>query len=367
MRKRIIISSLISIVTHLIINASANASEIYNKDGNRLDLYGKVDARHVFSDNKPEDGDETYIRMGFKGETKINDELDGYGQWEYNFNGNKSEGSDAQTGNATRLGLVGLTTKKYGSLEYGRSLGALYDTESYTDMMPIYGGNSWARNDNFMSKRSTGLITYRNQGLFDLVPNLGIAVQYQGKNERSDVTRSNGDGVAMSTQYSFNNGISISGSWGQSDRTDGQQADGQGGQASAWASAIKYDQNQIYLAAMYSETKNMTPYTNTLFASKTKNLELVTQYQFLNGLRPSVGFVISRGSNLAASGNSSETFTGGDENLLKYIEVGSNYYLNKNMVLYADYKINLLKDNVFTRTAGVSTSNSVGIGMVYQF
>ncbi len=27
---------------------SSNAAEIYNKNGNKLDLYGKVDARHTF-------------------------------------------------------------------------------------------------------------------------------------------------------------------------------------------------------------------------------------------------------------------------------------------------------------------------------
>ena len=44
----------------------------------------------------------------FKGETQINDQLTGYGQWEYNFQLNHSEGgSDAQTGNATRLGFAG--------------------------------------------------------------------------------------------------------------------------------------------------------------------------------------------------------------------------------------------------------------------
>ncbi len=51
----------------------ANAAEIYNKDGNKLDLYGKVDGLHYFSSDRSKDGDQSYIRMGFKGETQIND------------------------------------------------------------------------------------------------------------------------------------------------------------------------------------------------------------------------------------------------------------------------------------------------------
>ncbi|OCO54214.1 hypothetical protein AN686_0221065 [Serratia marcescens] len=31
------------------ITSFANAAEIYNKDGNKLDLYGRVSAKHVFS------------------------------------------------------------------------------------------------------------------------------------------------------------------------------------------------------------------------------------------------------------------------------------------------------------------------------
>lgn len=33
----------------ILVSGMANAAEIYNKDGNKLDLYGKVDARHQFS------------------------------------------------------------------------------------------------------------------------------------------------------------------------------------------------------------------------------------------------------------------------------------------------------------------------------
>jgi outer membrane pore protein F len=37
------------------------------------------------SDYGDNDGDQTYARIGFKGETQINDQLTGYGQWEYNM------------------------------------------------------------------------------------------------------------------------------------------------------------------------------------------------------------------------------------------------------------------------------------------
>ena len=67
-------------VPALLMASAANAAEIYNKNGNKLDLYGKVDGLHYFSDDASEDGDQTYVRFGLKGETQITSELTGYGQ-----------------------------------------------------------------------------------------------------------------------------------------------------------------------------------------------------------------------------------------------------------------------------------------------
>lgn len=47
------------LVPALLVAGAANAAEIYNKDGNKLDLYGKVDGLHYFSDDKGNDGDKT--------------------------------------------------------------------------------------------------------------------------------------------------------------------------------------------------------------------------------------------------------------------------------------------------------------------
>nr|MBA2816640.1 Porin OmpC [Candidatus Pantoea persica] len=66
----------------LVAAGSASAAEIYNKDGNKLDLFSKVDGLHYFSDNGGNYGDQSYLRFGFKGETQISEQLTGYGQWE---------------------------------------------------------------------------------------------------------------------------------------------------------------------------------------------------------------------------------------------------------------------------------------------
>ncbi len=103
----------------IVASVSVQAAEIYNKDGNKLDVYGKVKAMHYMSDNDSKDGDQSYIRFGFKGETQINDQLTGYGRWEAEFAGNKAESDTAQQ--KTRLAFAGLKYKDLGSFDYGRN------------------------------------------------------------------------------------------------------------------------------------------------------------------------------------------------------------------------------------------------------
>ncbi|HEY2451840.1 MAG TPA: porin OmpC [Scandinavium sp.] len=364
------IKALALVIPALLAVGVSHAAEIYNKDGNKLDLYGKVDARHTFSDAASQDGDATYIRLGFKGETQINDQLTGYGQWEYNVQANNTETSGNQAW--TRLGFAGLKFGNYGSFDYGRNYGVLYDVEAWTDVLPVFGGDSYTYSDNFMTGRANGVATYRNSDFFGLVDGLNFALQYQGANDdhmgegtynSREFTKANGDGFGISTTYEFAEGFSAGAAYSSSDRTT-QQSDyssALGDKAEAWTTGLKYDANNVYLAAMYAETRNMTPFGNGYIANKTQNIEMVAQYQFDFGLRPSIAYLQSKGKDLGAYS---------DKDLVKYIDLGTYYYFNKNMSAYVDYKINLLDgdDDFYNEKAsGINTDNVVGVGMVYQF
>ena len=350
------------LVPALLVAGAANAAEIYNKDGNKLDLYGKAVGLHYFSDYAGNDGDNTYARLGFKGETQINDQLTGYGQWEYEFKGNRSEaqGSD---GNKTRLAFAGLKFDEFGSFDYGRNYGVVYDVTSWTDVLPEFGGDTYG-SDNFLQSRANGVATYRNSDFFGLVDGLNFALQYQGKNDHDRAVRKqNGDGFSTAATYAFDNGIALSAGYSSSNRSVDQKADGNGDKAEAWATSAKYDANNIYAAVMYSQTYNMTPEEDNHFAGKTQNFEAVVQYQFDFGLRPSIGYVQTKGKDLQSRAG----FSGGDADLVKYIEVGTWYYFNKNMNVYAAYKFNQLDDNDYTKAAGVATDDQAAVGIVYQF
>ncbi|MEC4924496.1 porin, partial [Escherichia coli] len=159
-----------AVATAVLMAVSAQAAEIYNKDGNKLDLYGKVDGLHYFSSNKDENGDESYMRMGIKGETQINDDLTGYGHWEYQIQANTPENENHAW---TRLAFAGLKLSDYGSLDYGRNYGVVYDVTSWTDVLPEFGGDTYSA-DNFMQGRGNGFATYRNTDFFGLVDGLNF-------------------------------------------------------------------------------------------------------------------------------------------------------------------------------------------------
>ncbi|GLR10743.1 porin OmpC [Mixta theicola] len=366
--KRHILSLL---VPALLVAGSAGAAEIYNKDGNKLDLFGKVDGLHYFSDNDGSDGDQTYMRFGFKGETQVSEQLTGYGQWEYQVALNHSE-AEGSKDTFTRIGFAGLKFGDAGSFDYGRNYGVAYDIGAWTDVLPEFGGDTYGA-DNFMFQRANGVATYRNNNFFGLVDGWNFAVQYQGKNDSNpeeagnrNATAQNGDGWGLSTTYDLGNGLGLGAAMFQSDRTNYQNSGallGHGDKAEAYTGGLKYDANNIYLAAMYTRSYNATRFGDADqaaygFADKADNWELVAQYQFDFGLRPSLAYVTSRGTDIEGYGK---------QNLKKYIDVGATYYFNKNMSTYVDYQINLLDDNAFTDAAGINTDDVVALGLVYQF
>ncbi|AXD11246.1 phosphoporin PhoE [Salmonella enterica subsp. diarizonae] len=360
----------------------ADAAEVYNKDGNKLDLYGKVDGLHYFSKDKGDDGDQTYVRFGFKGETQINDQLTGYGQWEYNIQANHDEDNGTK-GNATRLAFAGLKFADFGSIDYGRNNGVIYDIGAWTDVLPEFGNDTYEEADRFMTGRANGLLTYHNTDFFGLVDGLNFSLQYQGKNggdgesnngKDREAKSQNGDGYGMSVTWEGDAGFGVGAAYSNSRRAKDQRSNeysSDGKRAEVWTGGLKYDANNIYLAATYAQTRNMQwadiaqdsrigtdlalNKDAGAFLSKTENYEIVAQYMLDFGLQPSIAYLQSKAK---------DTGKYGDIDLVKYVDVGATYNFNKNMSAYIDYKINLLKDD---NPAGLSTENIVATGLVYEF
>lgn len=178
-------------------------------------------------------------------------------------------------------------------------------------MLPEFGGDTYSA-DNFMQGRGNGFATYRNTDFFGLVDGLNFAVQYQGENggvsgenttnNGRGALRQNGNGVGGSITYEYD-GFSIGGAVSSSQRTWAQNHTGlmgTGNRAETYTGGLKYDANNVYLAAQYTQTYNATLAGNLGWANKAQNLELVAQYQFDFGLRPSLAFLQSKGKKLGS-------------------------------------------------------------------
>ncbi|MEX9938322.1 porin, partial [Providencia rettgeri] len=176
--------TVLAVVVPMMMIGSASAAEVYNKDGNKLDVYGKVDVRHYFADArnngnaKSQDGDDSRVRLGLKGDTQITDQLTGFGRFEWETKTNKNEGNND---NKNRLAYAGLKFQDFGSIDYGRNYGVIYDTNAWTDVLPLWGGDTMAQADTNMTQRNRNLLTYRNNNMFGYADGLSFALQYQGK------------------------------------------------------------------------------------------------------------------------------------------------------------------------------------------
>ncbi|MGP0940336.1 porin, partial [Serratia sp. CY74664] len=236
--------------------------------------------------------------------------------------------------------------------------------------LQIAGVGAYIKTDNFMNGRTNGVATYRNNNFFGLVDGLKFAVQYQGKNENDgrSASKANGDGWGLSSSYEIIDGLSVGAAYASSNRTTTQKAGtfGKGDKADIWAGGLKYDNNNVYLAATYSQSRNIAPISGTAtinnnatsvsgFANKAEGIELVAQYQFDFGLRPSLGYVQQKGKDIEGIG---------DVDLVKYFDVAATYYFNKNMSTYVEYKINQLDDD---NKLGLKNDDVVVVALTYQF
>ncbi|MGL9735462.1 MAG: porin [Symbiopectobacterium sp.] len=365
--------NILAVVIQALLAADAvNAAEVYNKDGNKLDLYGKVTAKHLFSDYKDENGDKSYARLGFKGETQINSDVTGYGRYEGEFAANNTECTDNSGKDVkTRYAFAGLKITDFGTIDYGRNTGIAYDSLAYTDVLPEWCGDQ-SKPDNFLTGRSTGVLTYRNKDFFGLVDGLNFGLQYQGANNSHTLnegngrklSRQNGDGWGTSVEYVSPVGVGIVADYAAVNRSNKRNATstGNGKKAEVWGTGLKYDANNIYVAAIYSELRNAsyvgsartgTPRTD--FADKTKIFEAVAQYNFDFGLTPSLGYVSAKAKDDTNNRNMYIT---------KYVSLGATYAFNKNFSVYSEYDINLIKD---TNAYGINDDDKVAVGVTYQF
>ena len=369
----------------LLVAAGANASiEVWNKDGNKVDFYGRVKAaNHITDRGQKDEGDDTSARLGMSGQTQITDGITGYGRWEYEAKAGKN--SD----NEVRYAFAGLNFGDLGSFDYGRNDGVLKAITAYTDVLPEFGGDA-ANNDwNVLSARTKAVATYRNNNFFGLSDDLSFALQYADNGDNSNtayqdpIRGESREAYGVNIEWRiFDTGLTAGAGYAQTSSSYNRQ--------STWATGIKYDNYNLYLGANYFQSKLRDSmefvwpdgYTRNV-DEKVRGFELVAQYGIdlpVGRITPSLAYVQHKykydSANFVAN-NIRHIAHGYSSPLAKYVSLGATYDLNKNFSAIVEYKFNLLdrKDlgaalnttNSRGHDAKPGTKDVLGVGLIYQF
>ena len=385
----------------LLVAAGANASiEVWNKDGNKVDFYGRVKAaNHITDRGQKGEGDDTSARLGMSGQTQITDGITGYGRWEYDAKAGKN------SSNEVRYAFAGLNFGDLGSFDYGRNDGVLKAITAYTDVLPEFGGDAVDNDLYVLTARTQAVATYRNNNFFGLSDDLSFAIQYadNGDNSATKDRKTSGSREAFGAvaQWKiFDTGLTVGGGYAQTagsakskgfvdDDDDWDDEDDysysnssarayqNAGKVKTWAAGIQYDNYNLHLGANYFHSKHKSRIEN-VYDDKVKGFELVAQYGIdleVGRLTPSLAYVQHKVSG--------KTYHNNDDlgrNLTKYVSLGAEYAVNKNFSAIVEYKFNLLKkkdigaaentkDSYYEKHGNnkAGTKDVLGVGLIYQF
>ncbi|MCO6538689.1 MAG: porin [Gilliamella sp.] len=388
----------------LLVAAGANASiEVWNKDGNKVDFYGRVKAANNITDRGQKgEGDDTSARLGMSGQTQITDSVTGYGRWEYEAKAGKSKDGSSEV----RYAFAGLNFGDAGSFDYGRNDGVLKAITAYTDVLPQFGGDAANNEWHVLSERTKAVATYRNNNFFGLTDDISFALQYADNGDavkdfenkkwldpvsgttKDRINHKSKEAWGANVQWNiFDTGLTAGAGYAQTSKSDSRQ--------STWATGLKYDNYNLYLGANYFQSKHKNAVgTYGLIGDyvyhirdtdlKVRGFELVAQYGIdleVGRLTPSLAYVqhkvkSSDYDNFSKYGYRWK-YRGFNSPEAKYVSVGATYDLNKNFSTIVEYKFNLLDRKDFGAASNTEnprghdtkpgTKDVLGVGLIYQF
>lgn len=340
----------------------AGAAEIYNKNASKVYLNGRILARHIISDTQRFNGDISKVRLNFLAESELMENISAYMRFEHDFPafGTEEESID---NDYTRYGYAGVSADKYGSLSYGRNDGIIYDVSYLTNIFAVYG-SATSKVDNFMMQKASGLLSYHNKNFFSLVEGLDLGLQFQTRNssKKRGIDRQHGRGYGLSLSWHAGQiPLTLAGAWSRSHHTQQQAALlSTKKDASAWIVGAKYDPDPFYIAAFYSEMRNMYPYTHPYlhtpgFINSARLFEGVISYKTPYNISLAVGYLQTLGFNIDGI-NRAE--------LLKMVNLFLVYPFNSQFRATAEYKINCISR---ANALNQPRDNTLVLTLVYDF
>ena len=296
----------------LAVATSATAATVYDKDGTSLKVGGRVQAV-AFNGNFGKAGrDDASLknsaRFNVAGTTKVNDAVSvfAFTEWEAS-NGNNEKGADNDF--TARDQYVGADFGVFGKVQAGKSLNAIYDVQSATDVFEEVGSAQVQGDTNGDRRSGTFRYIYDNNGLYASASFQTAQDQVKVAGNKLDVENGFGFGLG----YTFDNVVfgplSVKAAYDYvkcQDDSDFIQTDEDGKKILPAGRAFDSFKNTavsvawgsdsgLYFAALFTVSKvTFDNYTDGIYKTnpraKVKGAELVAGYGFDNGLSLTIGY-----------------------------------------------------------------------------
>lgn len=325
----------------------ANAAEIYNQDGNSIEMGGRAEARLSLQDGKADD--KSRVRLNFLGKAQITDSLYGVGFYEGEFttaeNGGATDSnSDSLTNRYMYAGLGGA----FGEITYGKNDGALGVITDFTDIM-AYHGNSAAYKI-AVADRTDNMISYKGQ-----FADLGVKASYRFADAKDNGVNgyddNDADGYSLSAIYAIgDSGVKLGAGY-----ADGNQiVGGNLTERDQYMLAASYSINDLYFAGTFVDGQDK---------EKTSGIKTdKTGYEFAAAY--TMGQTVFTTTYNYLEDKTSGVKSDAEDN----IAVDATYYFKPNFRGYVSYNFNLLSagDNN-GNVSKADAEDELALGLRYDF
>ncbi|QFI36468.1 porin [Moritella marina ATCC 15381] len=298
--------SLLALVLPSLFASTVGAVEVYNNDGQAVDLYGRAYAGHDFSGEgkNANYGNDSYIRLGAKLKSDISDSLSAFARYELQYDLKDSETSPTTK---TRLAYIGLDSD-VGAFSFGRQYNALTIASDLTDVAytNAYGGNLGN------TSRDNSTLKYSNK-----FAGLQLDASYRLDDNQSDV-ESDAE-YSLAATYKLDFGLMLAAGFSAKSPTDDYDA-------SLFLVGASYKTGPMRVAATFAQGAEFEDQNTDHTA-----YELSAEYKITKQLRAQVLYNVQE---------LEDTTTSITTDAVDDLVFGVRYDFNKSLRTVAEYRIN---------------------------
>lgn len=342
----------------LLASGAANAVNIYDNNGTKLDFTGSLRMMLEYKDNRVSGDHDVKLvdqssRFGFKINHDLGNGLTGFAALEY---GNDTQAYESDFKLKNRLGYGGLALADVGDISFGRVLSP-FDDVAMSDYTYEYGGvlnfDGFApryANDNFIG-RVSHTVRVMSADFNGFSAGGTYTLQNEATSVETDTKKHINNAYTAAVFYDTSVGLKINAGYGHADLNNDKVATVTGfateRSEDIWGTSVEYNIDAFTIAADFGQTRKRESGIST---QKKDLYGLGTKYNYGMG-NVYAGFYYKDGNK--ATNNASNRLT----------TVGTDYHFTKSFRVWTEYaNVRYKEDQVDTKK-----ENKVAVGLRVYF